>query len=157
MFRKIIYGSGGIRFAIHRCDPKTTFFHSSTNMNPSIKERRQHQRYTVLNSIMVNHDGVFQLIDMSEGGFCFKCPPYADALDNWIAEILTPIGDLKECEVEKRWSTIVENGEFHLPSYMKFGVKFGQLTKNQHDDLTKLIGSISDYPTDWEIDKGNVL
>ena len=40
---------------------------------------------------------------------------------------------------------------------MKFGVKFGQLTKNQHENLTKLIGSISENPTDWEIDKGTVL
>ena len=126
-------------------------------MNPSIKERRQHQRHTVQNSIMVNHDGVFQLVDISEGGFSFKCPPYADALDKWIAEILTPIGDLKNCEVEKRWSTIIEDGDFRLPSFMKFGVKFSQLSKDQHKDITKLIGSISDYPTDWEIDKGNVL
>ena len=106
---------------------------------------------------MVNHDGVFQMVDISEGGFCFKCPPYLDALDNWIAEILTPLGDLKECEVEKKWSEIYENGEFHVPSLMKFGVKFGQLTKEQLDNLTKLIGSISDISTDWEIDKGKVL
>ena len=106
---------------------------------------------------MINHDGVFQMVDISEGGFCFKCPPYVDALDNWIAEILTPIGDLKECEVEKKWSEIYENGEVHRPSFMKFGVKFGQLSKDQLDNLTKIICSISDNPTDWEIDKGRVL
>ena len=70
---------------------------------------------------------------------------------------VTPIGDLKECEVEKKWSEIYENGEVHRPSFMKFGVKFGQLTKNQHENLTKLIGSISENSTDWEIDKGTVL
>lgn len=106
---------------------------------------------------MINHDGVFQMVDISEGGFCFKCPPYRDALDNWIAEIITPIGDLKEYEVEKRWSTIYENGEVHRPSFVKFGVKFGQLTKEQLDNLTNLIVSISWNPTDWEIDKGKVL
>ena len=105
---------------------------------------------------MVNHDGVFQLVDMSEGGFCFKCPPYRDALDKWIAEIFTPIGDLKECEVEKRWSTIIKNGDLGRPSLMKFGVKFGQMSKDQHNDITKLIGSLSDYLNDWEIDKGSV-
>ena len=126
-------------------------------MKPPIKERRRHQRHVLQNSIMVNHDGVFQVVDMSEGGFCFKCPPYADALDKWIAEILTPIGDLQECEVEKRWSAIIENDDFRPPSFMKFGVKFGQLTKDQHIDLKKIIGTISDYPTDWAIDKGHVL
>lgn len=126
-------------------------------MNQPAKERRKYQRYTVQNSIMVNHDGVFQVVDISEGGFCFRCPPYADALDKWIAEILTPIGDLKNCEVEKRWVAIIDNGDLRQPSFMKFGVKFGQLTKDQHVDITKLIGSIADYPTDWEIDKGRVL
>ena len=126
-------------------------------MNPPIKERRQHQRYTLQNSIMMNHDGVFQLVDISKGGFCFKCPPYADALDDWIADLLTPVGDLKDCEVEKRWSAIIDNGDHHQPSFMKFGVKFGQLTKEQYVDLKKLLDSLPDYPADREIAKGKVL
>ena len=157
MFDENFQRVGGIIFASEGFIQKSLNSNHSTKMNPPIKERRKHPRYTLQNSIMVNHDGVFQMVDISEGGFCFKCPPYLDLPDKWVAEILTPLGHFKECEVEPRWSEILKNGDLNLPSFMKFGVKFGQLTKEQIDNLTKLIGSISENPTDWEIDKGKVL
>lgn len=121
------------------------------------EDRRQHPRHTVENSIMVTNDGVFQLADVSIGGFCFKCPPHAHVLDEWVTDILTPIGDLTEYVAEKKWVSVYEDGDSHLPSLMKVGVKFVQMTKEQLSHLAELINSISELPTDWKIDKGNVL
>ena len=126
-------------------------------MKPTTEDRRQYQRHTVENSIMVNHDGVFQLVYVSKGGFCFKCPPYADVLNEWVSDILTPIGDLKDYPAERKWCAVYEDDNAHMPSLMKVGIKFGQLTKDQNSHLAKLIGSISDLPTDWKIDGGDVL
>ena len=113
-------------------------------MKPTTKDRRQHQRHTVENCIMVNNDGVFQLIDVSTGGFCFKCPPHTDVLDAWVTDILTPIGDLKEYFAEKKWGVVYGDGEPYSQLHMKVGVKFGHLTKDQLSHLTELINSISD-------------
>lgn len=126
-------------------------------MKPSFQDRRKHPRYELGNSIMINHDGVFQLVDLSEGGFCFKCPPYADILNEWLSDILTPIGDLKECPVVRKWGAVFENGDFHQPSFMKFGVEFGPLNEDQKDDLVELINSICVRPTDSDISRKNVL
>lgn len=106
---------------------------------------------------MVTQDGVFQIIDVSQGGFCFKCPPQANVLDRWISDILTPIGDLKEYLAEKMWVTTYDDGGSHIQLLMNVGVRFGQLTKDQHSHLTKLLSSFSELPTDWKIEKGNVL
>jgi hypothetical protein len=126
-------------------------------MKPQTGDRRQHRRYTVENSIMVTDDGVFQLTDVSKGGFCFKCPPHADILAQWVTDILTPVGDLKEYCAEKRWVANYADDDPHFPMLMKVGVKFGQLSKDQHSHLEELINSVSEYPPDWKIDQGKVI
>ena len=126
-------------------------------MDPPIEDRRKHPRYALRNSIMVNHDGVFQLVDLSEGGFSFKCPPYADVLNEWLSDVLTPIGDLRECPVLRKWGAVFENGDFHQPSFMQFGVEFDSLTEDQHDDLVELIDAIAAQPADSDIVPKNVL
>ena len=117
-------------------------------MKPTTENLRQHERHPVENCIMVNNDGVFQLVDISNGGFSFKCPSHADIPDEWVAYILTPMGDLKEYIAEKKWAAVYEDGHSHLPPVMKVGVKFGQLVKNQITHLAELISSISDMPVE---------
>ena len=111
-------------------------------MTSIIEERRQHHRYEVENSVSVTPLGVFQITDISKGGFCFKCPPYTSVSMKWVTDILTPITDLKKCLVEKAWATVRENGNSNLPSLINVGVKFGSLTRDQTNNLTKLIDSI---------------
>ena len=113
-------------------------------MKTTAEDRRQHQRHTIENSIMVTNDGVYQLTDISQSGFCFKCPPHADLSDDWVTDIFTPIGDLKNFFAEKKWVLVCEVDDQHFPPLMKVGVKFGQLTKDQHSHLAELIHSISD-------------
>jgi hypothetical protein len=93
---------------------------------------------------MVTDDGVYQLTDISQNGFCFKCPPHSDVLDEWKTDILTPIGDLKDYFAEKKWISVFEIDDQHFPPLMKVGVKFGQMTKDQQSHLAELINSISE-------------
>jgi len=111
-------------------------------MSSRIEERRQHQRYEIENSVSVTPQGVFQITDISKGGFCLKCPPYTSVSMKWVTDILTPITDLKECLVEKAWAAVHENGNAHLPAIINVGVQFGSLTQDQTSSLTKLIDSI---------------
>ena len=92
---------------------------------------------------MVTNDGVLQLTDVGKGGFCFKCPPHADVQDEWVTDILTHIGDLKEYFAEKKWDADYEDDDHHFPQHKKVGVKSCQLTKDQHSHLAELINSIS--------------
>jgi len=113
-------------------------------MEPPNENLRRHQRHIVENCVMVNNDGVFQLFDVSGGGFSFKCPLHVDVPDIWVSYILTPIGDLKEYTAEKKWAAVYEDDRPHSPPFMKVGAKFGRLAEDQTRHLAELINSISD-------------
>jgi len=111
-------------------------------MKSAIEDRRRHQRYILANSVTVNPEGAFQVVDLGKGGFCFKCPPYTAILDQWIADILTSTGVLEAYPAKKAWVNFHANGTSSLPLLMHVGVKFGGLAKSQQYRLTKLISSI---------------
>lgn len=113
-------------------------------MTSATKERRKHRRYAVANTIAVNPEGAFQVVDVSLGGFCFKCPPYTNISDQWLTDILTSTGALEAYPVKKAWANVHENGSSHLPALLKVGVRFNSLAKDQKSRLAKLIRSISD-------------
>lgn len=121
------------------------------------EDRRRHQRHPIKNSILVNDEGVFQLVNVSKGGFSFTCPPIAKISDEMVVDILTPTGDLKELFTEKRWARINKVKDSYPASLLTVGVKFGELTKDQTSHLDKLINSISKLPSENESNNQRVL
>ena len=113
-------------------------------MPTATEERRQHKRYTIENSVAVSDNGVFQVSDVSRGGFCFKCPPYTAISDFWETDILTPIEQLKDYPVKRVWVSLTENHTHEaLPTVV--GAKFGKLTKEQKELLSRLIETLSHH------------
>lgn len=111
-------------------------------MQPTAEDRRQHKRYQIDNSVSVSSHGVFQIIDISEGGFCFKCPPYTPISDLWETDILTSVTLLEGLPAKRAWVSMAENGTHeYLPTVV--GVKFGKLTKKQDSLISEIIQTIS--------------
>ncbi len=126
-------------------------------MVSNTEDRRRHQRHPIKNSILVNDEGVFQLVNVSNGGFSFTCPSTANISDEMVADILTPSGDLKELFAEKRWAQINKENDSHPAPLLTVGVKFGELTKDQTNHLDRLINSISNLPSENELNNQRVL
>jgi hypothetical protein len=111
-------------------------------MRPTAEDRRQHRRYELENSISVSSDGIFQITDISRGGFCFKCPPSTSISDFLETDILTPVEQLKSFPAKRVWVSMAENGSHEfLP--MVVGAKFRRLTQKQEAVLSQIIQAIS--------------
>ena len=111
-------------------------------MQPTGKERRRHTRHKLENSVSISTQGIFQIEDISRGGFRFKCPPYTSVPDSWETDILTSTASLFGFPVEPAWVSIVENGNNeYLP--IVIGAKFGSLTEEQDSLLSQLIDDLS--------------
>ena len=107
-------------------------------MGPATQERRQHKRYKLENSVSISSEGIFQLADISRGGFCFTCPPYTPIKDFWVTDIISSIASLKGFPTKRVWVSITENsGHEYLPTVV--GVKFGRLTHKQETILIQLL------------------
>ncbi len=112
-------------------------------MQPTAEDRRKHKRYKVENSVSVSSYGVFQITDISKGGFSFRCPPYTPVEDFWETDILTSIALLEGLPAKRAWVSMAENGTHeYLPTVV--GVKFGRLTKKQDALVSQLIETISE-------------
>ena len=111
-------------------------------MRLSNEERRNHRRYTLDNSVTISSNGIFQVTDISRGGFCFRCPPYTPISDGWETDIVTSVASLAGFPAKRVWVSMTENRTHeHLPTVI--GVKFGKLTKEQDSLLSQLIEDIS--------------
>lgn len=111
-------------------------------MHRTSEERRKHRRYKIENSVSVSTEGIFQINDLSKGGFCFRCPPYTSIPDFWETDILTSDGNLEGVPAKRVWVSMVENSAHeYLPMVVR--VKFGKLTKKQDALLSQVIQSIS--------------
>lgn len=112
-------------------------------MQPTTEDRRRHKRYNPENSVSVSSHGIFQIVDISKGGFCFRCPPYTPISDFWENDILTPITSLEGFPAKRVWVSMAENSSHeYLPTIV--GVKFGKLTRDQNTLLSQLIDAISE-------------
>ena len=105
------------------------------------KERRKHARYSIENAVVISPDGIYQVIDISEGGFRFKCNPLTAVPETWLSDILNSVIPLDELLTKKIWISVNEN--FNVPSLMFVGAKFNDLKEEQKLKLTKLLQSIS--------------
>ena len=115
-------------------------------MEPTAAERREHQRYPMENSVSVSPHGVFQVMDLSKGGFCFKCPPYTPISDLWETDIVTSVATLEGLPVSRVWGSMTENSTHaYLP--MAVGVKFGRLSQKQSTELSQVIEAMSESDT----------
>ena len=111
-------------------------------MQPTAEERRQHKRHKLENSVAISSQGIFQIVDISRGGFRFKCPAYTPVPDSWETDILTLASSLDSLPVKRAWVSMSENGDHeYLPTVV--GVKFGKLSQEQELLLTELIKTVS--------------
>ena len=107
-------------------------------MGPATDERRQHKRYKLENSVSITSEGIFQVADISRGGFCFTCPPYTPIKDFWVTDIISTVALIKGFPTKRVWVSITENSAHeYLPTVV--GVKFGKLTQNQETKLLQLL------------------
>ena len=110
-------------------------------MQLTIEERRKHRRYKLENSVSVSSQGIFQVTDISRGGFCFRCPPYTPLTDVWVTDILSSVAALQGFPAKRVWVSMTENGTHeYLPTVV--GVKFGKLTQNQESLLLQLLDTL---------------
>jgi hypothetical protein len=110
------------------------------------EERRRHRRYQIDNAVTTTHEGIYQIFDISMGGFSFRCAPYAKLPDTWLADILNPLEQLLGYHAIRVWISMpaFSSSEF-LPIVM--GAKFGTLTKEQRNLLSRVIKAISENNT----------
>lgn len=111
-------------------------------MRPTAENRRQHKRHKLENSVAVSSHGVFQVIDISRGGFRFKCPPNTPVPDFWDTDILASATSLEGLPAKRAWVSMAENSNHeYLPTVV--GARFGILTKKQDALISQLIEDIS--------------
>ena len=110
-------------------------------MGQTTEERRQHKRYKLDNSVSISRQGIFQVTDISRGGFCFRCPPYTSLTDAWETDILSSEASLLSFPAQRVWVAMTENSShIHLPTIV--GVKFGKLTPSQKSLLHQLLETL---------------
>ncbi len=107
------------------------------------KERRKYIRYQLENAVTIDPNGVYQLEDISEGGFRFKCHPHTFLPEKWKTDIINSIVSLDEIPARKVWISLRENGEYDLPALMVVGAKFRNLKEEQKKKLKDLLQSLS--------------
>lgn len=110
-------------------------------MRIASEERRQHKRYKLDNSVSISSQGIFQVTDISKGGFCFRCPPYTPISDIFDTDILSSGARMQGFSAKRAWVTMTENSAHeYLPTIV--GVKFGTLTKEQASLLLQLLDTL---------------
>ena len=110
-------------------------------MGHDTEERRQYRRYKLENSVSISRQGIFQVTDISRGGFCFRCPPYTFLDYAWVTDILSSATSLLGFPALRVWVSVTENSSHeYLPTIV--GVKFGKLTQSQESLLQQLLDSL---------------
>jgi hypothetical protein len=110
-------------------------------VRPANKERRQHRRYKIDNSVSISSHGIFQVTDISRGGFGFRCPPYTPLTERWETDILSSAAALNGFPARRVWISINENSSHeYLPTIV--GARFGKLTKKQDSLLLELLDTL---------------
>ena len=111
-------------------------------METSVKDPRNYHRHKLDDSIAITTRDIFQVIDLSKGGFSFSCPENTHIPDSWEADILTSAGSLDNYGVQLVWISTAKNGNYKRLSRI-VGAKFRHLTETQNAKLETLINAIS--------------
>ena len=101
------------------------------------QERRKHTRYEIGNAVVIIPEGVYQIADISMGGFSFKCQSHISIPEILVTDII------EEIRAKKIWLSIYEDGNFNQFSLIKVGAKFGKLKKEQEQKLKKILQRLS--------------
>ncbi|MFC1831129.1 PilZ domain-containing protein [Thermodesulfobacteriota bacterium] len=107
------------------------------------EDRRKYTRYEIGNAVSVDSEGVFQIIDISRGGFRFKCPPNTVISETWVTDIINSFIPLERVPVRKIWVSIHGNENYDQPYLIMVGAKFGRFEKEEKLKLINLLESIS--------------
>jgi hypothetical protein len=107
------------------------------------QERRKYTRHKIGNALSINPAGVYQVVDIGQGGFCFKCPSHTALPESWEVDILNSCIPLEGFPARKVWVSLYENDKSDQPYLMVVGAKFGKLKSEQKVKLEKILESIS--------------
>lgn len=102
--------------------------------------RRQHHRFKLSETVVMNPEGACEIREMGPGGFSFKCLYDHDLSDEWTVDILGNNGVyLQQFVVEKVWESVEEsNKDTHLVG-LAVGVRFKDLSPEQQVTLDHLV------------------
>jgi len=104
------------------------------------QDRRQHQRIDLTDTVVMNPLGVCEVIEMSTGGFSFKCIFEHNLSDIWMVDILNNSGVyLQQFPVEKIWETAQDDQLSTSRCGVEVGVRFKDLSPEQQETLDHLV------------------
>lgn len=106
------------------------------------KERRKYPRFRIDNAVTINPEGVYQLVDISQGGFRFKCHPNTLLPETWETDIINSFIPLEKYSSKIAWLSLIKNKNFNTPELMLIGVKFIKLNREKKQKLTNLLQNI---------------
>lgn len=110
-------------------------------MSLGTEERRKYRRYKLENSVSISPQGIFQVTDISKGGFCFRCPPYTPLSEIWVTDILSSAASLQGFPAKRIWVSMTENSTHeYLPTIV--GVQFDKLSQQQESKLLQLLDNL---------------
>ena len=108
-----------------------------------VLDRRKNLRYVIRNAVVITPEGVYQIEDISRGGFSFKCHPHTAISESWESEIINSEVPLEGFPSFKVRVYFYENRNSNFPSHIIVGAKFGELQQDQSRKIKKLIDRIS--------------
>lgn len=104
------------------------------------ENRRKGKRVECKETLVINPEGVCELLDISSGGFSFKCLFNQSLSEEWVVDILdTRGGFVDEVQVEKVWQVEEDKPRVNGVCVLAVGVKFKNLSVSQHLALNDLI------------------
>ncbi len=109
------------------------------------QNRRKAKRFKCSETLVLNPEGACEIIEISSGGFSFKCLFGQSLLGEWSVDIIDNRGGyLKKVMVEKVWQAdeaLDSKVQMTSSCPLAVGVKFKNLSAEQHATLNKLVQS----------------
>jgi len=104
------------------------------------QNRRQHKRVDFTDTVVMNPEGACEVIEMSSGGFSFKCLFEHSLSEEWTVDILNNTGVyLQKIYVEKVWESVIDEGRSTSSCGLAVGVRFKDLSPEQQLTLDNLV------------------
>ena len=106
-----------------------------------ISEQRKHKRFETPEAIAVTPGNVCRLVNISRGGFAFKCFLAIDSPAKWSLDIIIAGNNfqLTQLPVELVWKTPADQSNFLFIPAGNVGVRFDDLHQSQEEMLDYLL------------------